>query len=160
MLRWQLAARLPMRHSIGTAALAALWLAGCATQSAAQQRRPILAGPASRIVEIPSGDHFDMPRFVEVLADEPLLKLVSIVLWGGMRLADQRSDVQVTIHTLQGGGTVVTATERLRLGPHHVVILAPNVAHAVEADAGAVLVLLVHHLGRGVEQAPCGPDNG
>jgi len=86
-----------------------------------------------------------------VLVDEPALKLASIVLRAGTVLPSHHSEVPVTIMALQGSGTVVCGTERLRLDTTHAVILAPNVPHAVEPDAGTDLVVLVHHLGRGAE---------
>lgn len=59
----------------------------------------------------------------------------------------------VTIVALAGSGTVVSQGERLRMDAAHVVVLAAKAPHSVEADAGADLVLLVHHLGTGGEHA-------
>lgn len=82
------------------------------------------------------------------------MKLVTIVLRKGTVLPEHRSPVPVTIQALQGAGTVTAGAERFRIDSTHAVVLAPNVPHAVEPDAGTDLVLLVHHLGRGEEAHP------
>jgi quercetin dioxygenase-like cupin family protein len=138
---------MPRLILISTFAFAALSL-GCATQSAAQQNAAPLSGPPSRIVEFPTATSAGEPREIRVLVDEPALKLASIVLRGGTVLPTHHSDVPVTIMALRGSGTVVAESKRLRLDPAHAVVLAPNVPHAVEPDAGTDLVLLVHHLRR------------
>jgi len=145
-----------MKHSFLTAtlAIATLSLGGCATQSVAQHHAATLGGQASRVVEFPGTPKAGEPREVRVLVDEPALKLVTIVLRGGTVLPTHHSKVPVTIMALQGSGTVVAGTERLRLDPAHAVVLASNVPHAVEPDAGTDVVLLVHHLGRGEEHHP------
>jgi quercetin dioxygenase-like cupin family protein len=135
-------------------AVSALSLGGCATHSAAQHHAATLAGPPSRVVELPGTPSAGEPREARVLVDEPTLKLASIVLRGGTVLPTHHSEVPVTIMALHGSGTVVAGAERLRLDPTHAVVLAPKVPHSVEPDAGAALVLLVHHLGRGEEHHP------
>lgn len=134
-----------------TFAVAALPLGGCARQSAEQHHPATPGEPASRAIELPGTRGAGDPREVRVLVDEPGLKLASIVLRGGTVLPTHRSEVPVTITALQGSGTVVAGSERLRLDPAHAVVLAPHVSHAVEPDTGTALVLLVHHLGRGKE---------
>jgi quercetin dioxygenase-like cupin family protein len=153
-----------MKHLILATAftVAAASLGGCAAHSAAhhdeahysapQHNTAALGGPASRVVELPGVPGPGEPRHVQVLVDEPALKLASIVLRAGTVLPSHHSAVPVTIVALQGSGTVVAGAERLRLDVTHAVVLAPNVPHAVEPDAGTDLVLLVHHLGRGKEQ--------
>lgn len=132
-------------------ALAAIGLAGCAAQ-----RHPLaeLHGPATRTVVLPAAAGTGQPRELAVLVDEPALKLATIVLRGGTVLPEHHSAVPVTIQALQGAGTVVAGTERLRLDPSHAVVLAPKVPHSVEPDKGTDMVLLVHHLGRGEEAHP------
>lgn len=143
-----------MNHTalITTIAVAGMALAGCATQSAAEHHVATIGGPESRVVEFSGPPGTGQPREVRVLVDEPALKLVSIVLRGGMVLPSHHSAVPVTIMALEGSGTVVAGSEPLRLDSTHVVVLAPNVPHAVEPDSGMDLVLLVHHLGRGEER--------
>jgi quercetin dioxygenase-like cupin family protein len=138
---------MPCLNLITTFAFAALSL-GCATQSAAQHNAATLSGPPSRIVEFPTATSAGKPREIRVLVDEPALKLASIVLRGGTVLPTHHADVPVTIMALRGSGTVVAGSKRMRLDPAHAVVLAPNVPHAVEPDAGTDLVLLVHHLRR------------
>lgn len=134
-----------------TVAAAALALAGCAAPPASQHPTPALGGPTARVVELPPPPGAGKPREVRVLVDEPALKLASIVLRQGTVLPEHRSPVPVTIQALQGAGTVVAGSERLRIDATHAAVLAADVPHAVEPDAGADLVLLVHHLGRGEE---------
>lgn len=129
-------------------ALAGAALVGCAPLPAAP------AVPESRVVELPGPPGAGEPREVRVLADDPALKLATIVLRNGTVLPTHHSAVPVTITALRGNGTVVAGSERLRLDPTHAVLLAPNVPHAVEPDAGTDLVLLVHHLGRKGEHHP------
>ncbi|MBT9560818.1 MAG: hypothetical protein IV100_32640 [Myxococcales bacterium] len=126
----------------------ALLLGGCATQSITQPTAASLGGPESRAVAFPVPPGEGKPREVNVLVDEPALKLVTIVLRGGTVLPTHHSKVPVTIMALTGSGTITAGTKRLRLDPAHAVVLAAGVAHAVEPDAGADLVLLIHHLGR------------
>ena len=142
-----------MKRLILTTILAvdALSLGGCTTQSAAQHHAAVLGGPPSRVVELPGTPSAGEPREVRVLVDEPALKLASIVLRVGTVLPTHHSAVPVTITALQGSGTVVAGSERMRLNPTHAVVLAPNVPHSVEPDTGTDLLLLVHHLGRGEE---------
>lgn len=158
-----------MKHLILATAftVAAASLGGCAAHSAARHdeahhdeahhsaphhNTAALGGPASRVVELPGVPGPGEPRQVQVLVDEPALKLASIVLRAGTVLPSHHSAVPVTIVALHGSGTVVAGAERLRLDVTHAVVLAPNVPHAVEPDPGTDLVLLVHHLGRGKEQ--------
>lgn len=136
--------------------LAALALGGCATQSTATaaHHAPALGGPAARVVDFPSAVGPGQPREARVLVDEPALKLVTIVLRQGTLLPEHSAPIPVTIQALQGAGTVLVGTERLRIDPTHAVVLAASVSHAVQPDPGADLVLLVHHLGRGAESHP------
>jgi len=135
--------------------LAALALGGCATQSTATatatHQAPAFGGPAARVVDFPATVGPGQPREVRVLVDEPALKLVTIVLRQGTLLPEHSAPIPVTIQALQGAGTVLVGTERLRIDPTHAVVLAASVSHAVQPDPGADLVLLVHHLGRGAE---------
>ncbi len=136
--------------------LAALALGGCATQSTATaaHHAPALGGPAARVVDFPSTVGPGQPREARVLVDEPALKLVTIVLRQGTLLPEHSAPIPVTIQALQGAGTVLVGTERLRIDPTHAVVLAASVSHAVQPDPGTDLVLLVHHLGRGEESHP------
>lgn len=137
-----------MKYSRFTIAAATLALAGCAAQPPAPHHPARLGGPAARVVDLPGPPATGEPREVRVIVDEPALKLATIVLRGGTVLPPHDAKVPVTIIALQGSGTLVAGTERLRLDPTHAVVLAPNVQHAVEPDAGTDLVLIVHHLGR------------
>jgi quercetin dioxygenase-like cupin family protein len=134
-----------------TLVVAAVSISGCVTHTSAQRQAAPLDGPATRVVEFPGPPGAGQPREARVLVDEPALKLASIVLRGGTVLPNHHSEVPVTIMALQGSGTVVAGSERLRIDPTHAVVLAPSVPHAVEPDPGTDLVLLVHHLGRGAE---------
>jgi quercetin dioxygenase-like cupin family protein len=121
---------------------------GCAARAAVAGATPALGGPAARVVELPAAPGLGNPREVQVLVDEPALKLVAITLRDGTVLPEHEAPVPVTILALSGGGHVTAGAERFRLDPEHAVVLAPSVPHAVEPDAGTDLVLLVHHLGR------------
>lgn len=128
---------------------------GCAAQAPpqphAQHHAVTSSGPAARVVDLPATAGAGEPREVRVLAEEPALKLVTIVLRQGTVLPEHRSPAAVTIQALRGAGTVVTGgetgSERMRIDETHAVVLAPNVPHAVEPDAATDLVLLVHHAG-------------
>ncbi|MDP3274819.1 MAG: hypothetical protein Q8Q09_06445 [Deltaproteobacteria bacterium] len=135
--------------------LAALSLGGCATSSAAHAHSPVASfgGLAVRAMTLPVVTAEGEPREVQVLVDEPALKLVRIVLRRGTVLPAHSAAVAVTLVALQGTGVVVVGQERLPFDPTHAVALAPNVSHAVEPEAGTELVILVHHLGRGPEHS-------
>ena len=144
-----------MNHTLlTTIAIAATAVTGCAAPSAAHHHAASVGAPDSRVVELPGQPGTGEPRQVRVLVDEPALKLASMVLRGGTVLPTHDSAVPVTIVALQGSGTVVAGSERLRLDATHAVVLAPGVPHAVEPDQGTDLVLLVHHLGQGEEHHP------
>jgi quercetin dioxygenase-like cupin family protein len=103
-------------------------------------------------VEFPVPPGAGEPREVRTVVDEPVMKLVTIVLRRGTVLPEHHSPVPVTIQALEGSGTVVAGAARLRIDRAHAVVLAERVPHAVEPDAGTDLVLLVHHHGRGEER--------
>lgn len=140
------------------ASIPALATAGCT--STASQPAPAgphaIEGPPVRSIEAAATAGPGQPREVEVLVDEPVLKLVRIVLRAGTPLPEHRSEVPVTIQSLHGSGVVTAGGEQLRLDPTHPVVLAAKVPHAVAPDPGSDLVLLVHHLGR----APRHPGEG
>lgn len=157
-----------MHASLVLPALSLAALAACAAATPAAQTTTgepaatathapaLLTGAAQRLVELPPAASAGPPRQVQVLVDEPALKLATIVLRQGTVLPTHQSAVPVTIVALHGAGTVVAGTERLRLDPAHAVMLAAGVPHAVEPDATADLVLLVHHLGQAASPAPHG----
>jgi quercetin dioxygenase-like cupin family protein len=137
-------------------------VAGCASSSApattttttptAPPSVATIEGPPVRGVEFPASAGTGDPREVKVLVDEPALKLVTIVLRRGTALPEHHAQVPVTIQALQGVGTVDAGGEKLRIDPTHAVVLAAKVPHAVTPEAGADLVLLVHHHGRADER--------
>jgi quercetin dioxygenase-like cupin family protein len=100
----------------------------------------------TRVVLLPGAIGAGEPKVVSMLVDDAALKLATIVLRKGTVLPSHSGPTPVTIVALQGAGTVVTDTERVRVDATHAVYLAPGVPHAVEPDAGTDLVLLVHHL--------------
>ena len=151
-----------------TASLAALtFIAGCATtptagapaaatahdQAAGALPLPTVTASA-RQLDLPAAAGAGEPRQVQVLVDEPGLKLVVITLRQGTPLPPHQAPVAVTIQALRGAGTVFAGTDRLRLDATHAVALAPGVTHAVQPDPATDLVLLVHHLGQGKETHP------
>lgn len=136
-----------------TLALAGLSLGGCATPST-PHHGPLPGSPSARVVELPGVPGPGEPRQQRLLVDEPALKLATIVLRGGTPLPAHQSRVPVTIVALRGSGAVLVGSERHRLDATHAVVLAANVPHAVEPDAGGDLVLLVHHLGPGEGSHP------
>lgn len=128
-------------------ASAGLSLGGCAAPAAQHHHGAAPVGPTTRTVELPASAGAGEPREVSVLVDQPTLKLATIVLRGGTVLPAHQTEVPVTIVVLQGSGTLVVGAERTRVDATHAAVLAPNVSHAVEPDAGTDLILLVHHLG-------------
>jgi len=143
-----------MKRLLLTLAIAGLSLGGCATAPAAPPPIAPLGATSTLVVELPGTPDAGETRQARVLLDEPALKLASIVVRQGTVMPAHRSGVPITIMALHGAGTVVAGTERLRLDATHAVVLAPNVMHSVEPDAGADLVVLVHHLGRAEEHQP------
>lgn len=136
--------------------LTVLGLTACAAAPAAEPHPhtpAVFAGPQVQLLERPSAATAGGPKEVRVLFDDPTLKLAAIVLKDGTALPEHHSAVPVTIQAVEGAGTVIAGGQRLRLDATHVVVLAPQVPHAVEPDPGTTLVLLVHHLGRGPEHA-------
>ena len=82
----------------------------------------------------------------KVVLETPHLKLASVILRQGATLAEHSSPMQVSIQALAGAGTVKLADGKsLRVEAGKLVVLAPNKAHTVIADAKTDLVLLVHH---------------
>ena len=82
----------------------------------------------------------------KVVLETPHLKLASVILRQGATLPEHSSSMQVSIQAVVGAGTVKLAdgkTLRVELGK--MVVLAPNMVHAVVADEKTDLILLVHH---------------
>jgi len=106
------------------------------------------SGLQLRLVELPPspGPGRDKKE-VQILIDQPSLKLASIVLRSGTALPVHDSAATVHIVALHGAGSVVVGGERLRIDPTHSVLLAPKVPHSVEPDPGTDLTLLVYHAG-------------
>lgn len=138
-------------------ALTSLSLSACAAAPVAEPHPhpspAAFAGPAVQHLERPSAATAGGPKEVRVLFDDPTLKLAAIVLREGSTLPEHHSAVPVTIQAVEGAGTVIAGGQRLRLDATHLVVLAPQVPHAVEPDPGTTLVLMVHHLGRAPEHA-------
>lgn len=141
---------------IVTVVTMALSCASCAAQAPPDEDSEPFVGPPARTLELPGSPGTGQPREVRLLLDEPALKLATIVLRAGTVLPEHHAATPVTILALQGGGTAVVGTERLRLDAAHAVLLAPGVPHAIEPDPGTDLVLLVHHLGCPAEGGPLG----
>lgn len=114
---------------------------------------PALGGPDVRPLEVAVAGAGE-PREVKVLVDEPLLKLVKIVLRGGTVLPEHHSEFPVTIQAIHGSGTIMAGEQELKLDAAHPVVLAAKVPHAVTPDPGSDLVVLVHHLRGGALPAP------
>ena len=104
---------------------------------------------ATRSFLLPAAPGPGEPREVAMLVDVAGLKVATIVLRQGTLLPSHQSAHAVTIVALQGAGNVTAGSATLRIDATHAVLLAPNVAHAVQPDAGTDLVLLVHHVGAG-----------
>ena len=83
-----------------------------------------------------------------MISDDPAVKLVTITLRKGTVLPAHSAPVPVTIQALRGAGTIVVGTARHRLDATHAIVLAAGTAHAIEPDAEADMIVLVHHLGR------------
>jgi quercetin dioxygenase-like cupin family protein len=128
-------------------AFAILAVAGCATQATAIRNEPLLGGAQVRSIALTTEETVESLK-VRVLVNEPGLKLVSIVLRDGTLLPEHVANVPVTIQAVQGQGFVIAGAERLPIDATHAVVLGPNVAHAVQAEPGTDLVLLVHRSGR------------
>lgn len=156
MKRFTLAAAAVLTGSLGVFAVTAAASPLPAPPNPATPAHPAPSKEATgaRVVELPAAAGPGQPKDVQVLVDEAALKLATIVLRRGTVLPQHSSPVPVTILALQGSGTVTTGTERLPLNATHAVVLAPNVPHGVEPDAGTDMVLLVHHLGHGEKAHP------
>lgn len=103
-------------------------------------------GPAARVVELPVSPGPGANRQVNMVVDEPSLRLATIVLREGTTLPEHRSPVAVTIQALAGSGSVIAEGVHHPIDVSHAVVLAPNVPHAVHPESDE-LVLLVHHAG-------------
>ena len=103
------------------------------------------AGPA-RSLDIPAADPAGPDLQTHLLLDSAAVKLMSIRLRAGAILPEHASDLPVLIEAVAGAGAVAIGDRRLPIDASRVVSLAPAVRHAVTADAGSELVLLVHHL--------------
>lgn len=154
-----------MRHShalLATVA-SALALAACASTPPAPSQpapapAPVAEVPRSRVIELPTAVGPGQPKEARVLMNEAPLKLATIILRGGTVMPDHAAPVPVTILALAGAGVITVGDERLPVDAGHAVFLGPNVVHAVVPDAGADLVLVVHHLGKG-EDHPHGSEH-
>lgn len=105
-------------------------------------------GPGFHEVALPTSAGAGDGKEVKELIDLPHLKLATITLRKGTKLEEHAAPMPVTIQVLAGSGSLVMADKTVKLDREHMVVVAPNVKHAVEPDAGGDLVLLVHHVKR------------
>ncbi len=147
--------RSPTPQATSRGALGLLVLAvGCAPPPATPARERSADEPAAdaapeppfRAVALPALGPNGPDREVHVVLDAPHLKLVSIALRRGTPLPEHTAPVPVVIQAAAGSGSALLGAQRIRLDAGHAVMLAPNVPHAVEPDAGADLTLHVFHL--------------
>lgn len=98
------------------------------------------------VVAVPAATPEGKDKDVEMLLDTPHLKLARITLRHGTVLEEHSAPMPVTIQVLRGSGTIQFKDRTEKISPDRMVVLAPDVAHAVTPDAGTDLELLIHHL--------------
>jgi quercetin dioxygenase-like cupin family protein len=132
-----------MKNTIKTAMATAMFASTAAFAGA-----PPVTAPADGSVEIalPTEAGAGAPKDIKPVLDNAHLKLATIILRKGALLAEHSSPMPVTILVLKGSGNATVGGKKLRIDVGHMVFVSPNVAHAVEPDAGTDLVLLVHHV--------------
>ncbi len=118
------------------------------------------------VVPVPVAAASGAPKDVELLLETPHLKLARITLRKGTVLAEHSAPMPVTIQILRGAGVIRFKDREERLSPERMVVLAPNVAHAVVPDPNTDVEILIHHLkaapppggGRGPGPGRTGPN--
>lgn len=83
---------------------------------------------------------------VELLLDEPSVKVVRITLAPGATLPAHTTPVHATVAALSGTGTVIIDKAQHPLTTHGAVFLPKGIPHAVVNAGPTPLVLLVQHL--------------
>jgi quercetin dioxygenase-like cupin family protein len=101
------------------------------------------------VVPVPAAAASGAPKDVELLLETPHLKLARITLRKGTVLAEHSAPMPVTIQILRGAGVIKFKDREERLSPERMVVLGPNVTHAVVPDPNTDLEILIHHLKAG-----------
>lgn len=117
------------------------------TPAPAPARPAAPAAVSVHSVELPGAPGAGAPKEAKTVLDNAHVKLAAITLRKGTLLPEHKTPLPVTIVAAQGAGHVLLADgSKQRLDATHMVVLAPNVPHAVQPDAGTDMVVLVHHL--------------
>lgn len=101
---------------------------------------------ANHTLELPLTAGNGKDKEVSVLLDDHHLKLVTIALRNGASLTPHCADVPVTIHVLDGKGTIHVGAKPVSVSRGSMVVLLAGEEHDVVAGTGGDMLLLVHYL--------------
>ncbi|MBT8493369.1 MAG: cupin domain-containing protein [Deltaproteobacteria bacterium] len=88
----------------------------------------------------------DKPVHPEIVHDDASVKIVVVTIAAGQTMKEHATPVPVTVQTISGAGMMKVSGEDHPLTADKVHFLDAEAPHAIRADAGAPLVLLVHYL--------------
>ena len=109
---------------------------------------------ANQTFELPLTAGSGKDKEVTVLLDEHHLKLVTIALRSGTSLTPHCAEVPVTIHVLEGEGTIHVGAKPVPVSRGSIVVLLAGEEHdAVPGRSGNIL-LLVHYLRSAQQKQP------
>jgi quercetin dioxygenase-like cupin family protein len=109
------------------------------------------AGPTASLM-VPPWTNEGADREVEVLFEEDGLKISAIALRRGTLLPVHAVDTTISIQVVRGAGELTAAGSTLSVEEGSIVILGPEVPHAMTPASDELVVLLVHYLGTRTSQ--------
>lgn len=98
--------------------------------------------------ELPAWTNEGPPREVQVLAEDSHLKVAAVALRRGTPLPTHAVAERVSIQVVEGRGALLAGSSTSEVGPKSVVLLDPEVPHAMTPADDELVVLLVHYLKR------------
>lgn len=98
--------------------------------------------------ELPAWTNEGPPREVQVLAEDSHLKIAAVALRRGTPLPTHAVAERVSIQVVEGRGALMAGSSSSEVGPKSVVLLDPEVPHAMTPADDGLVVLLVHYLKR------------
>ena len=142
-----LARLLTILFALSTSALACSVKADTSPPGEAAATQHERAQTASQVpFELPAWTNEGPPREVQILAEDRHVKVAAVALRRGTPLPTHAVAEPVSIQVVEGRGALTAGSSTSEVGPKSVVLLDPEVPHAMTPTGDDLVVLLVHYL--------------
>ena len=95
----------------------------------------------------------DAPVTPKVLRNDEHVKIALVTIAAGATMPEHAAPVPVTVQTLSGSGSMTVSGEPHELSAGTIYYMEANAPHALDAQQGEPLVVLVHYLKGGTGKA-------